>query len=135
RLVAEVLSAASRAVREHAAQRQDALRLRLSADHARALDGRVREAPHQDGSAPAHHERECGAAAQITLSESQALTLAGVSAVCFGTALVSAKFGLRTVDARSGAAISIPTATALLVLAAPFALDASGFTLAAALIF
>ncbi len=61
--------------------------------------------------------------------------LAGVSAICFGSALVTAKFGLRTVDARSGAAISIPTATALLVLAAPFALDVSGFTLAAALIF
>jgi drug/metabolite transporter (DMT)-like permease len=61
--------------------------------------------------------------------------LAGVSAICFGAALVTAKFGLRSVDARSGAAISIPTATALLVLAAPFALDVSGFTLAAALIF
>ncbi|HSU77878.1 MAG TPA: EamA family transporter [Burkholderiales bacterium] len=61
--------------------------------------------------------------------------LAGVSAVCFGSALVTAKFGLRSVDARAGAAISIPTATVLLVLAAPFALDVSGFTLAAALIF
>jgi drug/metabolite transporter (DMT)-like permease len=61
--------------------------------------------------------------------------LAGVSAICFGAALVTAKFGLRSVDARSGAAISIPTATALLVLAAPLALDVSGFTLAAALIF
>jgi drug/metabolite transporter (DMT)-like permease len=61
--------------------------------------------------------------------------LAGVSALCFGAALVTAKFGLRAVDARAGAAISIPTATALLVLAAPFALDVSGFTLAAALIF
>jgi len=69
------------------------------------------------------------------LSEKHALMLAGVSAICFGSALVTAKFGLRTVDARSGAAISIPTATALLVLAAPFALDVSGFTLAAALIF
>jgi drug/metabolite transporter (DMT)-like permease len=61
--------------------------------------------------------------------------LAGVSALCFGAALVTAKLGLRAVDARSGAAISIPTATALLVLAAPFALDVSGFTLVAALIF
>jgi len=61
--------------------------------------------------------------------------LAAVSAICFGTALVSAKFGLRALDARSGAAISIPTATVLLVLAAPFALDVSGFTLTAALIF
>ena len=69
------------------------------------------------------------------MTETQALTLAGAAAACFGTALVSAKFGLRTLDARSGAAISIPTATVLLVLAAPFALDVSGFTLAAALIF
>jgi len=61
--------------------------------------------------------------------------LAALSAICFGTALVSAKFGLRALDARSGAAISIPTATVLLVLAAPFALDVSGFTLTAALIF
>jgi drug/metabolite transporter (DMT)-like permease len=62
-------------------------------------------------------------------------TLAGVSAVCFGTALVTAKFGLRALDARSGAAISIPTATVLLVLAAPFALDVSGFSASAALLF
>ncbi len=61
--------------------------------------------------------------------------LAGVSAICFGSALVTAKLGLRSIDARSGAAISIPTATALLIIAAPFALDASGFTLAAAFIF
>ena len=69
------------------------------------------------------------------MSESHAVVLAGVSAICFGSALVTAKFGLRMLDARSGAAISIPTATALLVLAAPFMLDISGFTLAAALIF
>ena len=62
-------------------------------------------------------------------------TLAGVSAFCFGTALVTAKFGLRALSARSGAAISIPTATLLLVLVAPFALDLSGFTAGAALIF
>ena len=48
------------------------------------------------------------------MTETQALTLAGAAAACFGTALVSAKFGLRTLDARSGAAISIPTATVLL---------------------
>ncbi|TMH25337.1 MAG: DMT family transporter [Betaproteobacteria bacterium] len=69
------------------------------------------------------------------MSEAHALMLAALSAICFGTALVSAKFGLRALDARSGAAISIPTATVLLVLAAPFALDVSGFTLTAALIF
>lgn len=69
------------------------------------------------------------------MSESHALALAGVSAICFGSALVTARFGLRRLDARSGAAISIPTATALLALSAPFALDVSGFTLAAVLIF
>jgi drug/metabolite transporter (DMT)-like permease len=69
------------------------------------------------------------------VTENHALTLAGVSGICFGSALVTAKLGLRTIDARSGAAISIPSATVLLVLAAPFALDISGFTLAAALIF
>ena len=69
------------------------------------------------------------------MSENHALLVAGVSAICFGSALVSAKVGLRALDARSGAAISIPTATVLLVLAAPFALDVSGFTVAAALIF
>jgi drug/metabolite transporter (DMT)-like permease len=66
---------------------------------------------------------------------SQAMALAGVSAICFGSALVTAKFGLRSLDARAGAAVSIPSATLLLVLTAPFALDVSGFTLAAALIF
>lgn len=61
--------------------------------------------------------------------------MAGVSAICFGSALVTAKFGLRAIDARAGAAISIPTATVLLLLAAPFVLDVSGFMFAAALIF
>ena len=69
------------------------------------------------------------------MTEPQALALAGAAAVCFGTALVSAKVGLRRIDARAGAAISIPTATALLIVAAPFTLDLSGFTLVAALIF
>lgn len=69
------------------------------------------------------------------MTENQALALAGAAAICFGAALVSAKIGLRSIDSRAGAAISIPTATVLLLLAAPFALDISGFTLAAALIF
>jgi drug/metabolite transporter (DMT)-like permease len=43
--------------------------------------------------------------------------------------------GLRTLDARSGAAISIPTATVLLALAAPFALDLREFDVRAALLF
>jgi len=69
------------------------------------------------------------------LTESQALALAGASALCFGTALVAAKLGLRTLDARAGAAISIPTATVLLLVTAPFALDISAFSLSAALLF
>ena len=69
------------------------------------------------------------------MSESQALALAAVSAFSFGTALVTAKFGLRTLDARAGAAISIPTATLLLLAAAPFTVDPSGFSMTAALLF
>ena len=69
------------------------------------------------------------------MTEKGALVLASASAIFFGTALVTAKLGLRTMDARAGAAISIPTATVLLALAAPFALDASAFSVAAALVF
>src|SRR5258706_10532681 len=64
-----------------------------------------------------------------------AIALACLSALCFGIALVSAKLGLRSLDARAGAAISIPTATVLFVLASPAALDLTGFTLGAALVF
>ena len=69
------------------------------------------------------------------MTEKGALVLASASAIFFGTALVTAKLGLRTMDARAGAAISIPTATVLLAFAAPFALDASAFSVAAALVF
>ena len=44
RLVAEVLPGDPRALHEHAAQGQDAVRLRLPADHARPLAGGLREA-------------------------------------------------------------------------------------------
>ena len=64
-----------------------------------------------------------------------ALALAILSSLCFGVALVSGRIGLRTLDARSGAAISIPTATVLFLIASPFAFDAAGFTVLAALIF
>lgn len=64
-----------------------------------------------------------------------ALGLALLSAVCFGVALVTGRVGLRTLDARSGAAISIPTATILFAVATPFALDVSGFSVEAALWF
>lgn len=64
-----------------------------------------------------------------------ALLLAVLSSLCFGLALVTGRLGLRTLDARSGAAISIPTATLLFAAAAPFALDIEGFSAAAALWF
>jgi drug/metabolite transporter (DMT)-like permease len=64
-----------------------------------------------------------------------ALALATLSSLCFGIALITGRVGLRTLDARSGAAISIPAATALFVLAAPFAFDAEGFSVLAALWF
>ena len=56
-----------------------------------------------------------------------ALTLALLSAVCFGVALVTGRIGLRTLDARSGAAVSIPTAAAMFAVAAPFTLDLAAF--------
>jgi drug/metabolite transporter (DMT)-like permease len=64
-----------------------------------------------------------------------ALLLAILSSSCFGVALVTGRLGLRTLDARSGAAISIPTATLLFVAAAPFAFDTKGFSVGAALVF
>jgi len=64
-----------------------------------------------------------------------ALVLALLSSLCFGLALVTGRIGLRTLDARSGAAISIPTATLLLAVAAPFAWHGDGFSLGAALLF
>jgi drug/metabolite transporter (DMT)-like permease len=64
-----------------------------------------------------------------------ALFLALLSSSCFGVALVTGRIGLRTLDARSGAAISIPTATLLFAAAAPFAFDTGGFSVAAALVF
>jgi drug/metabolite transporter (DMT)-like permease len=64
-----------------------------------------------------------------------ALLLALASSLCFGVAMVTSRIGLRTLDARSGAAISIPTATLLLAIAAPFAFRLDQFNLQAAVIF
>jgi hypothetical protein len=64
-----------------------------------------------------------------------AILFAVLSSLCFGIALVTGRVGLRTLDARSGAAISVPTATVLFIVAAPFALDVSGFSIEAALLF
>lgn len=63
------------------------------------------------------------------------LLLAIASAVCFGLGMVTARIGLRVLDARSGAAISIPAAAVLFVIAAPFTITISSFHLSAALIF
>jgi drug/metabolite transporter (DMT)-like permease len=64
-----------------------------------------------------------------------AIGLALLSALCFGIALVTGRVGLRQLDARAGAAISIPTATLCLGLAAPFALDVTGFDARAVVLF
>lgn len=69
------------------------------------------------------------------MAQSMALVLAMLSSLCFGLALVTGRVGLRTLDARSGAAISIPVATLLFVVAAPFALRVDDFHLGAALLF
>ena len=64
-----------------------------------------------------------------------AIVLALLSSLCFGMALVTGRVSLRTLDARSGAAISIPSATVLFILAAPFALDITGYSVNAAIMF
>lgn len=55
--------------------------------------------------------------------------LAVLSSVCFGLGLISGRIGLRTLDSRAGAAISIPTATVIYLLVTPFALDTTGWRL------
>jgi drug/metabolite transporter (DMT)-like permease len=57
-----------------------------------------------------------------------AIIMALCSSLGFGLALVSSRIGLRTLDARTGAAISIPSATVLFVLALPLAWDSAGFS-------
>lgn len=61
--------------------------------------------------------------------------LAGFAALCFGFGLVTARIGLRTVDARTGAAVSVPAATAMFILISPFVLDWQGFRPSAVLWF
>ncbi|MFZ9150864.1 MAG: EamA family transporter [Burkholderiales bacterium] len=58
-----------------------------------------------------------------------------LSALCFGAGMITSRIGLCHLDARSGAAVSIPTATLLFVIATPFTVELSAFNLAAALIF
>lgn len=64
-----------------------------------------------------------------------AMALASLSSLGFGLALVTSRIGLRSLDAHAGAAISIPTATLLFVLASPFAFDSTGFTVEAIVMF
>ena len=64
-----------------------------------------------------------------------ASALAILSSLFFGMALVTGRVGLRLLDARSGAAISIPVATLLFAMVSPFALDTSQFDMRAALLF
>jgi len=64
-----------------------------------------------------------------------ALLLAMASALCFGLGMITARIGLRHLDPRTGAAISIPTATVLFVLISPFTVKLALFSLTAALIF
>jgi drug/metabolite transporter (DMT)-like permease len=52
-----------------------------------------------------------------------AIALAVLAAFLFGLGLVTSRVGLRELDARAGAAISIPVATILFAAAAPFAID------------
>ena len=64
-----------------------------------------------------------------------AILFALLSSLCFGIGHVSARVGLRTLDARAGAAISVPSAALLFAAAAPFALDLSQFSATAATLF
>jgi len=64
-----------------------------------------------------------------------AILLAVLSSLCFGLALVTGRVGLRALDARSGAAISVPTAAVLFILSAPFALEPSGYNVTAVIMF
>lgn len=64
-----------------------------------------------------------------------AIAIALLSSIFFAIAMITSRVGLRTLDARSGAAISIPTAALLFIATAPFALDTTGFDLRAVLFF
>src|SRR5260221_12832338 len=63
------------------------------------------------------------------------IVLALIAAVLFGAALVSTQFGLRHGDALAGARVSIPSATAILWLLAPFFFDMPTEIFPAALVF
>lgn len=61
--------------------------------------------------------------------------LALLTALCFGLGLITSRVGLRRVDARTSAAISVPVALLMFALAAPFNLDLRDVTASAVLWF
>jgi len=63
------------------------------------------------------------------------IVLACLAAFCFGAGLVTARFGLRRVDVRTGAAMSVPTAAIFFIVVSLVWLDTSGFDARAALVF
>ncbi len=63
------------------------------------------------------------------------IVLACLSAFCFGAGLITARVGLRKVDARTGAAMSVPTAAVFFAVVSLVWLDPSGFDARAALVF
>src|SRR5437762_8588836 len=63
------------------------------------------------------------------------IVLALIAAALFGAALVSTQFGLRHGDALAGARVSIPSATAILWLLAPFFFDVPAEIFPAVLVF
>jgi drug/metabolite transporter (DMT)-like permease len=66
---------------------------------------------------------------------SLAIALAFAASLCFGAGLVLTQFGLRDVSPLAGAAISVPTATLLMIVAAAFTLTGSPIIWAAVPIF
>ena len=64
-----------------------------------------------------------------------AIGLALLASACFGTGLITTRFGMRGADARGGAAISVPTAAVFFACVSVFALDVSAFDARAAAIF
>jgi drug/metabolite transporter (DMT)-like permease len=71
----------------------------------------------------------------VDLRVMAALAFSCAAALCFGSALVTARAGLRVLDAATGATISIPSATVCFVLMAPAYASTDRFVLRAAALF
>jgi len=63
------------------------------------------------------------------------VVLACLASLCFGAGLVTAKFGLRLVDARAGAAMSVPTAAVFFVAVSLVWLDVAALDWGAVAVF